>query len=282
MATPNQSPAPNLAGLTWADLNWLPDRMTLNGFTYRLAHTKSEDWDGGDHFQFYKIKLLVDQYVHFFTKLGDFSSRNIFELGTYDGGSTAFWYEMLRPEKLVAIDIKDGEDSEYFRNWVKLGKKGDFIRTYWRTDQSDKERLRKCFYDNFSAPLDLVIDDASHLYLPSKASFEALFPLCRPGAIYILEDWAWAHWVEGHYDPSWAFERRLTDLVIEFIEAVGTSNSLIDHLDVYQGFAAIVRGSGKIEEPFSLDKHILRHPTPSLLRKLRTRIAKILVPPCET
>jgi hypothetical protein len=46
----------------------------------------------------------------------------------------------------------------------------------------------------FSAPLDLVIDDASHIYGPTKASFQALFPLLRPGGLYLIEDWAWAHW----------------------------------------------------------------------------------------
>jgi hypothetical protein len=257
--------------------------MELNGFTYRLEHTRSENWDGGDHFQFYKIKPLVDQYADFFTKLGEFSSRNIFEIGTYDGGSTAFWCETLRPEKLVSIDSKDREDSEYFRNWVKLRNREDSIRTYWRTDQSDKDRLRQCVSDNFSMPLDLVIDDASHLYSPSKASFEALFPLFRPGSIYILEDWAWDHWDFSPASHPFALERRLTDLVIEFIESAGTSDSPISHVDVYPGFAAIMRGNGTIEEPnnFSLDKHIVRRPKVDLwspreiLRKLRTRIAKI-------
>ena len=277
MATPQQPPAPNLAGLTWANLNWLPDRMLLNGFTYRLEHNKTENWDGGEHFQFYKNKELVDQYVNFFSRFGRFSSKNIFEMGTFDGGSTAFWCETLQPEMLVAIDIRDREDSEYFRNWATAQKSS--IRTYWRTDQSDKDRLRQCFSDNFSTPLDLVIDDASHLYAPSKASFEALFPLCRPGAIYILEDWAWDHWDFSPAPHPWAFEqRRLTDLVIEFIEASASSKSLVSHVDVYPGFAAVVRGNGKIEEPFSLDKHIRRRPKvrpAGLLQKLQTRIAKI-------
>jgi hypothetical protein len=38
-------------------------------------------------------------------------------------------------------------------------------------------------------PLDLVIDDASHLYGPSLATFETLFPALREGGLYVLEDW---------------------------------------------------------------------------------------------
>jgi hypothetical protein len=237
--------------------------MKLNGFTYRLEHYRSENWDGGDHFRFYKIKPLVDLYEDFFSRQKDFSAKNIFELGIFDGGSTAFWYDVLEPEKLVAIDLQDRGDSEYFRKWASLEKRGESVKTFWRTDQSDKNQLRQLVSDNFSAPLDLVIDDASHMYSQSKASFEALFPSCKPGAIYILEDWAWDHW-QGYSDPShpWACERRLTDLVIELIEAAGTSSSLICRVEIYQGFAAIIRGDGEIEDPinFSLDKCIVCRP----------------------
>ena len=41
--------------------------------------------------------------------------------------------------------------------------------------------------------IDLVIDDASHLYVETKASFEELFPRLRPGGLFIIEDWASGH-----------------------------------------------------------------------------------------
>ena len=52
-----------------------------------------------------------------------------------------------------------------------------------------------------------MIDDASHLYEPSLASFETLFPLLRPGGTYIIEDWKWEHEVVDAFlctlrDPS--------------------------------------------------------------------------------
>ncbi len=37
--------------------------------------------------------------------------------------------------------------------------------------------------------INLVIDDASHLYQETKVSFETLFPLLRPGRLYVIEDW---------------------------------------------------------------------------------------------
>ena len=34
-----------------------------------------------------------------------------------------------------------------------------------------------------------MIDDASHLLMPTERSFDALFPRVRPGGAYIIEDW---------------------------------------------------------------------------------------------
>ena len=40
------------------------------------------------------------------------------------------------------------------------------------------------------APLDLVVDDASHLYDETKVALEVLLPRVRPGGLFIIEDWA--------------------------------------------------------------------------------------------
>ena len=34
-----------------------------------------------------------------------------------------------------------------------------------------------------------MIDDASHLLDPTRSSFDVLFPLLRPGGVYVIEDW---------------------------------------------------------------------------------------------
>ena len=53
--------------------------------------------------------------------------------------------------------------------------------------------LRQIILRELADELDLVVDDASHTYEETKASFEFLFPLLRPGGIYVIEDWSWAH-----------------------------------------------------------------------------------------
>jgi len=92
--------------------------MLLDDLIFRLQHFKSDKWNVPEHFVFFKIKDLVDQYEYFLTKNSSFKPNNIFELGIFDGGSTAFWYEAFQPKKLVAIDLLDREDSPYFHKYI--------------------------------------------------------------------------------------------------------------------------------------------------------------------
>jgi len=64
---------------------------------------------------------------------------------------------------------------------------------HFSTPQSDREALERIVRDELAFELDLVVDDASHSYEQTKASFEILFPSLCPGGIYLIEDWSWAH-----------------------------------------------------------------------------------------
>ncbi len=267
-------------------LVWQRDRMLLDDLVFRLEHYRSADWDGGDHFRFYKIKGLVDQYANYFSSRSDFRPERVMELGIYDGGSTAFWYELFRPQKMVALDIQDQTDTPYFRRYVESRGAGGRIKTYWKTNQADKARLRTIVETEFDAPLDLVVDDASHLYGQTRASFEALFPLFVPGGLYIIEDWAWGHWPE-FISPShpWAGEESLTRLVVELIEAAGTSIQLISSIVVYRGFVVVERGPQQLNKAthFNLEHHIIRRPARrltslffQLARKLKRALGKLV------
>ena len=244
-------------------LVWQPDRMLLDDLVFRLEHYRSSDWNGGDHFRFYKIKELVDQYENFFSRRSDFRAKRVIELGIYDGGSTAFWYELFRPQKHVALDIQDQTDIPYFRRYVESRGLGGRIKTYWNTDQADKARLRTIVETEFESPPDLVIDDASHFYRQTRASFEALFPLLIPGGLYIIEDWAWGHWPEFLVpNHPWAAEDPLTRLAIELLEAAGTSAQFILSMVAYRGFVVVERGPQQLEKAthFNLEDHIMRRP----------------------
>lgn len=236
--------------------------MLLDDLVFRLEHYKDDSWELGDEcFRFYKIKPLVDQYEEFWSLRDPFSAANLFELGIWDGGSVAFWSEIFRPRKHVAIDRADREDSPYFGRYKETHGREASISTYWRADQADKRRLQEIVEQEFDGPLDLVIDDCSHLYAPTRASFEALFPLVRPGGLYVIEDWAWSHWDEFRAPThEWAKEPPLTSLVFELVEAAGTSAAAIASLAVYEGFVVVERGAGPefTSQSFNLDDHIVR------------------------
>ncbi len=243
-------------------LTWLPDRARLGDLVFRLEPSRDGSWElGDDCFRFYKTRLLVEQFERFWSATS-FRPRRMLEIGIWDGGSAAFWFEHLRPERMAAIDLGNRDDSPYFRRYVASRKLEGRLVTRWRTDQGDRAALREIVERDLGGKLDLVIDDGSHLDGPTRASFEALFPLLPPGGLYIIEDWAWEHWPEFQ-DPGhgWAAEQGLTVLVNDLVAATGSSKSFIRNVTVYEGFAVVERGDGSEDlRDFRLADHILRRP----------------------
>src|SRR5262245_21296790 len=112
---------------------WQHDRMSLNGWLFRIDHARRDDWDAGPHFRFYKTRGMVHRYERFFSKRR-MSIENMLELGMWDGGSLAFWCETLKPKKAVGIDVVERTNSDYLDAYV--AKNGaERIRPYWCTDQ---------------------------------------------------------------------------------------------------------------------------------------------------
>jgi hypothetical protein len=240
---------------------WRPnDCMVLDDLVFRIMHHKSGRWSGGEHFMFYKLRELVEQYKDYFRSRTGFHPKNVMELGILDGGSIAFWHELFKPQKHIAVDLTDGGDSPYFSKYVESRGLSRKIKTIWSTDQADKPKLAALVKAEFDGPPDLIIDDASHLYEPTLASFEALFPLMAPGGLYIIEDWAWGHWRDFVAPAEWVGKVPLTQLVIELIEATGSWMHVIADIAVYQGFVSIERGPLRIDDPtkFCLEDYIYR------------------------
>ena len=250
---------------TFDRMQWLPDQMLLDDLVFRRGRYRRNDWElGDDCFVLVKTERLVRDYAHFFASRPEFEARNVFELGIWLGGSLALWHEILRPSRHVAVDALRRGDSARLRRYVAERGLADRIRTYWDTDQADAERLREIAAENFDGPLDLVVDDASHFYGPTRASFEALFPLLRPGGLYILEDWAWEHWPPYQTaGPPWANETGLTRLVQELVEATGSHHrGAVETLAVYRIFTVVERGPADLptDGRFRLEDFISRRP----------------------
>jgi Methyltransferase domain len=259
------APVPTALRAAMADrLRWLPDRVLLDDLVFLLETPQTQNLpDRGDALRLYKDSGLVDQYAKEWSKRDGCPVRNVFELGIWYGGSVVFWSEFFRPDKLVAIDFADRGDSPALRRYRESRGLTGRVKTYWKTDQADKTQLGEIVVAEFDGPLDLIIDDASHLYGPTKASFEALFPRLRPGGLYVLEDWAWEHWQECITPPHpFADLDGLSGLVREMAAAVGTRQGLIESISVRNAFLVIERGTTPIPDPdkFRLADWILERP----------------------
>jgi predicted O-methyltransferase YrrM len=122
-----------------------------------------------------------------------FPSSRILELGIKAGGSTALLAQLGHPSRLVAIDITPTAATglEAFLDVQELR---DTVHPYYGVDQSDQQRLTSIVSHEFGdAAIDLVIDDASHLLAPTRASFSVLFPRLRSEGLFVIEDWSWEH-----------------------------------------------------------------------------------------
>lgn len=252
----------NLDGMAWES-----KRLHWHGLTFVL----DPEADGTADLVLWKTPGLVAEYQAFWAREPGFKSDRVLELGLWKGGSMAFWAEALGPARMVGVDRRPCSPSPAIDRYV--AERADRISVYWGVDQGDQARLRALVGAAFDGPLDLVIDDASHLYGPTRTSFERLFPLLRPGDIYIIEDWAWYHWLVYQLASSpFVNEMPLTRLACEVLEAVGSTGTdgPVRSLQVHSGFLAIERGPGPPASPFRLDDLISRGPGrfPQSLRRL--------------
>jgi hypothetical protein len=242
-----------LACGVWVGLAAVPGEFSIAANTLRIGDLvfefTSDPFDARRGrtregcFLMYKPPGLIRQLDDFLRGSG-FEARTVFELGIWQGGSTAFWFEYLRPDKHVAIDLLEREDSSCLRSYVSEHKLEDRLKTYWGVDQADGARLREIVNDEFSSGLDLVVDDASHQLDATRASFDALFPLLRPGGVYLIEDWAWEHLPSVQAgDHPWAGRRGLVELVGDLVELTVTAGGkrALEKVTVYSGFVAVQR-----------------------------------------
>jgi predicted O-methyltransferase YrrM len=235
-----------------AELTWQSEeRCTVGGTVFQtlpvqLFEGEAEVSMEGADFWLFKERPLVERYAELVEEL---RPRHIFELGIYQGGSTVLLFELARPAVLVAIDQRPPR-GDALADYLSRMKLGPALRIHDDVDQADRPRLAQITDEAFDdEPLDLVTDDCSHLYEPSKTSFNELFPRLRPGGVYVIEDWRWAHGVldsagaEGLYPE----EVPLTRLLFEILLALPSVPGLISEVTTTLGAVEVRRGDAEID-----------------------------------
>jgi hypothetical protein len=100
-----------------------------------------------------------------------------------------------------------------------------------------------------------------------------LFPALRPGGLYIIEDWAWAHWPE-HWN-MFANEIPLTKLIFDLVEAAGSSRDWIARITLFQGFTVIERGpAAGPSDDWRLEDNVLTMPRRTIARRALAKLRK--------
>ena len=198
-----------------------------------------------DHFVMVKPRESIERYVELLARA---ACRAVLELGIHRGGSTIFFERLLRPDLMVAVDLMPGPclSLESFIDRCGLG---SVYSIHYGIDQADAAALDRILSaTGLVGDLDLVIDDASHRFGPTRDAFTTLFPHLRPGGIYVIEDWAWGQSKAQFVAPeAWRASPALGVLLFECISANAAHPDVIADVTVGPGFATLTRGEAVLD-----------------------------------
>lgn len=170
--------------------------------------------------------------------------RNMVEVGVKHGGSAIFFWHLLELRNLSCVELSPG--APQLSSYIARHNLNKALHTHFGVNQADKKKLRDIVAQDLSGEaIDLVVDDASHIYTPSLATFETLFPLIRPGGLYILEDWR-ASLLAVQRLKGAESEPRLDSLVHEILEFSTINPNIIPSIQCNKNFVVIERGAGEL------------------------------------
>jgi predicted O-methyltransferase YrrM len=238
---------------TLAPLRWISDsEFALEGLLFTCNTSELSRPTNERNIFIGKTRALIDLlYDH----LSVAKPQTMLEIGIAQGGSAFLYTSLFNLSKYVGVDIRP-EDA----NVVALLKERhglDRVKLYYQTSQADKARMAQICRDEFGGLCDAVIDDGSHQYELSAQTVEVALPHLRPGGIYVLEDWGWAHWPGA----MWQDRKKgrnigkpaLSNLVFELIMLSASRPDILTYGTIVRGaFAVFHRG------PCELDWHTFK------------------------
>jgi predicted O-methyltransferase YrrM len=222
-------------------LQWMSDEnFPLDGVAYASLARNAE----AGRLSIFKGRPAIEQYE---ALVDATKPRTIMELGIYGGGSTALLAQLAEPAKLVAVEIHQTRVAalDAFIDRLDLG---TVVAAYYGVNQADTARLAEIVEHEFgSTPLDLVIDDASHLIDETRASFNSLFPRLRPGGTYVIEDWSWPHRSYVFPDPSYRGVPPVSAFALELALVAARDDTVIVDVTLQRGLAIVHRGPAALD-----------------------------------
>jgi predicted O-methyltransferase YrrM len=186
------------------------------------------------------------------------------EVGVDQGGGTLFFLKLFKPHRLLAIELAH-EPVPKLMSFLAEHDKNKCVNVCWGLDQADAREVPRQVEDMFGGePLDIVVDDASHLLMQTTTTFELLFPRLRPGGVYVIEDWSSVHLMEARIAseiasspdrylaagqaklPHFDYEMPMSFLICQLLIASARNPEWISDIRVSKGICEIRRGAADI------------------------------------
>lgn len=215
------------------NIEWLSDKQfSVDGVKFLNCLDDYSLKTDDDRVVILKDRNVLDNYEEVF---GESPPKTMLEFGIFQGGSPtlfSLWFEL---DKFVGIDICP--PVEKFDSFCAQHSVGSKIKSYYGVSQIDKQRVTQIICEEFgNTPLDVIIDDASHLYGLTRRTFEIAFPYLRPGGMYVVEDWGWAHWPGSKFFMG---ETSMSILIMELMMLCASRSDIISEVRVFPSFAFI-------------------------------------------
>ncbi len=211
-----------------------------------------------DKFLLGKSRSMIEKLIEM---LGEQAISNVFEMGIFKGGSVVLYDQIFQPIKIAAVEFAR-KPVEALAQYIQKHGKFTHVKPYYGVNQADRRAMEEILSMEFpSQDVDLIVDDASHLYEETREAFNISFPYLKPGGHYVIEDWAWAHWPGDLWqknNPHFGGKRALSNLLIELNMLAASRCDLIEDIFVNHNFIIVKRGASKLPpDRFDIGEHYL-------------------------
>jgi SAM-dependent methyltransferase len=143
----------------------------------------------------------------------------LLELGVRTGGSLRLWRDYFPQSTVAGLDLDPPR-----------GERREKRLHIFKGPQEDISLLSKIAAEVAPEGFDIVIDDASHIAAPTRASFWHLFDQhLKPGGLFAIEDWGtgyWERWPDGKaLRPEQPHHAGMVGFIKELIDEQGAHDA---------------------------------------------------------
>jgi len=202
---------------------------------------------------------VIHKWTHYFPIYERHFSRyvnrpvTIVELGCGDGGSLQLWKRYLGPyAQIVGVDFRpECKEFEEDQIVIRIGLQNDV-------------NVLSSIVEEFG-PVDIVVDDASHVMADTIDSFRFLYPRMDKGGVYLVEDMHTSYWPEfgGQLKGPGTFIELAKSLIDELnaehtrgeLAATAFTRSTLS-IQFYDSVVVFERGQTVSKHPYKIGKDV--------------------------